>query len=90
MRKQRKKRLEEVLKEVPTTPSLVLHFDDASSAQGYRDGLILTSLDVIVMKCILRFSFCITNNKVEYEALIVGLNIAKMFTIYQVKVLSDS
>ena len=42
------------------------------------------------MHCALRFRFKASNNKVEYEELIVGLNLAKEMKVESLEVYSDS
>ena len=42
------------------------------------------------MHCTLRFKFKASNNEVEYEALIVGLNLAKEMTVESLEIYSDS
>ena len=55
----------------------VLHIDGVSNAQGSRADLILTNFEGIVIEYALRFNFKASNNQAEYEALLVGLKIAK-------------
>ena len=50
--------------------------DGAANAQGSNAGLILTSPDGIDVEYALRFGFQASNNEAEYEAVIVGLNLA--------------
>ena len=51
--------------------------DGSSNSTGVGVGLVLTSPEGVVAEYALRFEFPTTNNGVEYEALIVGLKIAK-------------
>ena len=53
-----------------------LSVDGASNAQGSGAGLILTSPEGIDIEYALKFGFHTSNNKAEYEAVIVGLNLA--------------
>ena len=64
--------------------------DEAVNAQGSGVGLILTSLDGINVEYALRFEFQASNNKVEYEAIIVKLNLAYSMEADQLEVCSDS
>ena len=57
-------------------PIWKLSVDGASNAQGSEAGLILTSPEGIDIKYALRFGFQASNNEVEYEAIIAGLNLA--------------
>ena len=42
------------------------------------------------MHCALRFGFKASNNEAEYEALIVGLNLAKEMKVESLKIYSNS
>ena len=53
-------------------------------------SLILTSLDGIDVEYALRFGFQASNNEAEYEAVIVGLNLAHSMKAYQLEICSDS
>ena len=68
----------------------MLHMDGASNEQGSRAGLILKSPEGVVAEYTLRFSFKTSNNQAEYEALIVGLQIAKDLKIKKLRAYSDS
>ena len=67
-----------------------LSVDGASNAQGSGAGLILTSPKGIDFEYALRFGFHTSNNKAEYEAVIVGLNLAHSLEVGQLEVYSDS
>ena len=71
-------------------PIWKLSVDGASNAQGSGAGLILTSPEGIDIEYALRFGFHATNNEAEYEAVIVGLNLALSLEIDQLEVYSDS
>ena len=62
----------------------------ASNAQGRGAGLILTSPEGIDIEYELRFGFRASNNEAEYEAIIVGLNLAHSLEVDQLEVCSDS
>ena len=64
--------------------------DGAANAQGSGVGLILTSPDGIDVEYALRFDFQASNNEAEYEAIIVGLNLAHSMEADQLEVSSDS
>ena len=75
------------------TPDLLiwrLFVDGAANTQGSGVGLILTSPDGIDVQYALRFRFQAFNNKVEYEAVIVELNLAHFMEADQLEVCSDS
>ncbi|GJR82769.1 reverse transcriptase domain-containing protein [Tanacetum coccineum] len=59
----------------------ILFTDGSSCADGSGAGLILTSSEGMEFTYALRFGFEATNNEAEYEALIVGLRIAKQMGI---------
>ncbi|KAM1382419.1 hypothetical protein ACFX2F_034892 [Malus domestica] len=61
----------------PIAPAWSLYVDGLSNQQGCGAGLVLTTLDKVVMEYALRFKFKASNNEVEYEALLVGLRLAK-------------
>ena len=60
----------------PDLPIWKLSVDGVANAQGSGVGLILTSPDGIDTEYVLRFSFQASNNEVEYEVVIAGLNLA--------------
>ena len=64
--------------------------DGAANAQGSGAGLILTSPDGIDVEYALRFGVQASNNEAEYEAVIVGLNLAHSMEADQLEVSSDS
>ena len=57
---------------------------------GLSTGLILTSPDGIDVEYALRFSFQASNNEVEYEVVIAGLNLPHSMEDDQLEVSSDS
>ena len=80
-------------KDAQTTTDLStwkLSVDGTSNAQGSGAGLILTSPEGIDIEYALRFGFRTSNNEAEYEAVIVGLNLAHSLEVDQLEVYSDS
>ena len=67
-----------------------LSMDGAANAQGSSAGLILTSPYGIDVEYAFRFGFQASNNEIEYEAVIVGLNLALSMEANQLEVCSDS
>ena len=67
-----------------------LFVDGTANAQGSGAGLILTSPDGIDMEYTLKFGFQASNNEAEYEAVIVGLNLAHSMEANQLEVGNDS
>jgi len=55
----------------------VLSVDGSSNQQGSGVGVILEGPDGLLIEQALRFSFKASNNQAEYEALIVGMLLAK-------------
>ena len=75
---------------VPDLPIQRLSVDGATNSQGNGAGLILTSLDGIDVEYALRFEFQASNNEVEYEVVIAGLNLAHSLEADQLEICSDS
>ena len=71
-------------------PIWKLSVDGASNAQGSGAGLILTSPEGIDIEYALRFGFQASNNEVEYEVVMAGLNLAHSLEVDQLEVCSDS
>ena len=71
-------------------PIWKLFVDGATNAQGSGAGLILTSPKGIDIKYALRFGFQASNNEAEYEAVIVGFNLAHSMEVDLLEVCSDS
>ena len=67
-----------------------LSVDGATNAQGSGAGLILTSPKGIDIEYALRFGFRASNNEVEYEAVIAGLNLTHSMEVDQLEVCNDS
>ena len=64
--------------------------DGLSNAFGVGTGLILVNPKEIIIEYVLRFEFPTTNNESKYEALIVGLKIAKELEADWLQIYSDS
>ena len=82
--------LAENTRPTPDLPIWKLFVDGAANAQGSGVGLILTSPEGIDIEYALRFGFRSSNNEVEYEAIIAGLNLAYSMEVDQLEVCSDS
>ena len=67
-----------------------LSIDGAANAQGSRAGLILTTPEGIDIEYALRFGFHTSNNEVEYEVVIAGLNLAHSLEVDRLEICSDS
>nr|KAJ0216727.1 hypothetical protein LSAT_V11C300147310 [Lactuca sativa] len=80
-----------VVEEAPTGDgSWTLYTDGASSREGSGAGLILTSPEGESVTYALHFDFHTSNNEAEYEALLVGLRLAKQMGAKAVTTLTDS
>ena len=64
--------------------------DGSSNKQGSGAGIILTTPERIQLEYAIRFGFQGFNNEAEYEALLVGLQLATSMGAQQIKVYSDS
>nr|GEX24553.1 reverse transcriptase domain-containing protein [Tanacetum cinerariifolium] len=64
--------------------------DGSSCVDGSGAGLILTSPEGVEFTYALRFQFTASNNEAEYEALVVGLQIAARMGVKNVQVSVDS
>ena len=82
--------LSEKTRATPDLPIWKLFVDGAANAQGSGTRLILTSPEGIDIKYALKFGFQASNNEVEYEAVIVGLNLVHSLEVDQLEVCSDS
>ena len=54
-----------------------VYVDNVVNHKGSRMGLVLISPERIIIKKSLRLGFSITNNKAEYEALLVGMTMVQ-------------
>ncbi|KAI5323900.1 hypothetical protein L3X38_032973 [Prunus dulcis] len=73
-----------------TQPLWTLYVDGSSNAQGREAGLILISPNKVVLEYGLGLKFHASNNVAEYEALLVGLRLAKEMGTKQIRIFSDS
>ena len=64
--------------------------DGSSNDGGLGAGLILVNLEGHRKHLALRFGFKASNNEVEYEALIAGLELAKEMKVESLDIFSDS
>ena len=62
----------------------------SSAQEGARVGILLVGPDKKEFKCFIKFTFFITNNATEYEALLTGLRLAKKIRANRVMVFVDS
>ncbi|XP_071708410.1 uncharacterized protein [Rutidosis leptorrhynchoides] len=73
-------------KEIPPPPEQLweMHTDGACGPEGAGAGIVLKSPEGEEYIFALRFSFPVTNNEAEYEALLSGIRVAKYLEITQV------
>ena len=71
-------------------PQWIVHVDGSSTQHVGGIGIILRSPKGDCLKYASRLQFQVTNNEAEYEALIMGLNLAKAMGVDSVVVHSDS
>ena len=67
-----------------------VYVDGAANYRGSRVGLVLISLERIMIEKSLRLGFSATNNEAEYEALLVGIIIVQKMSEKTMEVFSDS
>ena len=67
-----------------------LYMDGAANQRGSGVGLVLVSPEKITIEKSLRLSFLATNNKAEYEALLMGMAMVQKMGGKVVKLFSDS
>ena len=58
------------------SPQWSVHTDGSSNKQVRGASVVLLSLEGDVVECMIHLDFPTTNNEAEYEALVVGLNLA--------------
>ena len=59
------------------SPQWSIHTNGSSNRQAGGASIVLLSLERDTVECMVRLDFPTTNNEAEYEALVVGLNLAK-------------
>ena len=71
-------------------PTWEVYVDRASNQKGSRIGLIPMSLEKVIIEKSLRLDFSATNNKAEYEVLLVGMAMVQRMGGKSIKLFSDS
>ena len=71
------------------TEQWTLYMDGVSNDIGSGAGMMLISPKGHKIHCALHFRLRASNNEVEYEALIVGLGLAKELQAYNIRIYSD-
>ena len=67
-----------------------LHVNKASRVFGFGVGLILQSPTGELIEQVIRLSFFTSNNELEYETILAGLDLALMLVTTKLKIKSDS
>ena len=67
-----------------------MHTDGSSNRQAGGVGVVLLSPEGDVVECMIRLDFPTTNNEAEYEALVAGLNLARVAGATSVVIYCDS
>ena len=67
-----------------------MYVDDAADQRGSRVGLIVVSLERIIIEKSLKLGFSATNNESEYKALLVGMAMVQKMGGRTVEMFSDS
>ncbi|GKV42235.1 hypothetical protein SLEP1_g49664 [Rubroshorea leprosula] len=73
-----------------TALAVILYVDGASSNKGSGVGAILLGLDGYRSEHALKFNFDATNNMTEYEALLLGLQLAIELKVVAIQICSNS
>ena len=71
-------------------PQWSIHIDGSSNRQAGGVNVVLLSPEGNLVKCIVRLDFPTTNNEVEYETLVVGLDLTKAARAARVVLYCDS
>ena len=67
-----------------------IYIDGSSSPENSGAGILLVGPDKEEFKYSIKFTFPITNNATEYEALLAGLQLAKRIRAEKVRIFADS
>ena len=71
-------------------PTWEVYVNGASNQKGSGIGLVLISLEKVIIEKSLRLDFSATNNEVEYETLLTGMAMVQRMEGKLVKLFSDS
>ena len=67
-----------------------VYVDGVSDQKGSAVGLVLVSLEKVVIEKSLRLDFLTTNNEAEYEALVEGMTMVQRMGGKSIRLFSDS
>ena len=71
-------------------PQWSIHMNESSNKKTGEAGIVLHSLERDEIECMVHLNFPMTNNEVEYEALVVGLDLTKATGAMSVVMYYDS
>jgi len=78
------------LQHTPTEDQWTLHVDGSSNSKGVGAGIVLEGPNDILIEKPLHFSFKTSNNQAEYEAILVGLSLAREVGVKMLTCKTDS
>ena len=81
---------DEPTEDVEQTSKWTVNIDGSSTRDSGGVGIVLKSPEGDIIKQAVQLQYPTTNNKVEYEALLAGLKMAKILGVTELDVLSDS
>jgi ribonuclease HI len=67
-----------------------LFVDGASNSKGSGAGIVLVSLEGLVLEQVIQLKFSASNNEAEYEPLMIGLKTAKKLGASHLQLFCDS
>ena len=68
----------------------LMHVDGSAGSQKGGAGILLQGPNLLELEYAVKLDFEVANNEAEYEALIIGLNIAKKLKVERLSVYTDS
>ena len=71
-------------------PQWSIHLNGSTNKQVGGAGIVLHSLEGDELECMVRLDFLTTNNEMEYKALVVGLDLARVARAVSMIVYFDS
>ena len=76
--------------EKPQKKTWMVQTDGFTTKKVRGEGVVLTSLEGEILKYVVRLQFPVTNNETEYEALLIGLSLARVLESKTLIVQADS
>jgi len=67
-----------------------MYVDGMVNQRRFRMGLVVTSLEGIIIKKSLRLGFLATNNEAEYETLLEGMTMIQKMGVRTIEIFLDS